>query len=242
MIENAIGGSGNDNITGNAVGNRLEGRDGDDLLFGHEGADTLFGGRGQDLLDGGIGADVMIGGQGNDTYYVDTAKHWDPLSHTYFFGGDQVLEAPNEGYDAVASTVTYVLSDNVEELRLVGSGLDGYGNGLDNFLYGSVGAQRLEGFAGNDVLVGSTGADVMVGGLGDDAYYVDTVEHWDPLTHTYFFGGDQVLEAPNEGYDAVISTVTYALPDNVERLTLDGFGISTATATTSTTSLSATRP
>jgi serralysin len=224
VIENAIGGSGTDTITGNGVANRLEGRDGDDLLSGLEGADTLIGGQGRDLLDGGVGADIMRGGLDDDTYYVDTVEHWDPLTQTYFFGGDQVIEAPNQGSDAVASTVSYALPDNVEELRLVGSGLNGYGNGLDNRLYGYTGAQHLEGFAGNDVLDGRAGADVMIGGLGDDTYYVDTVEHYDPVTQTYFFGSDQVIEHVDEGSDMVTSTVTYTLPDNVERLTLEGFG------------------
>ena len=64
----------------------------------------------------------------------------------------------------------------------------------------------------------------MIGGRGDDEYHVDTVEHWDPATHTYYFGSDQVIENADEGSDLVISTVTYTLPDNVERLTLDGFG------------------
>ncbi len=53
VIENAIGGNGDDRITGNAVVNRLDG------------------GVGDDTLDGGAGADTMIGGAGHDTYYVD---------------------------------------------------------------------------------------------------------------------------------------------------------------------------
>jgi serralysin len=206
VIENAIGGSGQDIITGNSAANRLEGRAGDDSLDGRE------------------GADIMIGGQGNDFYNVDTVEHWDPLTQTYFFGSDQVIEAPSQGNDTVASTVSYALPVNVEELRLVVGGLSGYGNGLDNRLRGWEGAERLEGFAGNDVLDGLAGADVMIGGQGDDTYYVDTVEHWDPLTQTYFFGSDQVIENAGEGSDMVISTVTYTLPDNVERLTLGGFG------------------
>ncbi|MFL0789679.1 MAG: M10 family metallopeptidase, partial [Prochlorococcus sp.] len=52
-IEKAIGGGGDDTITGNAVNN------------------TLDGGEGDDTLDGGIGADAMAGGAGDDTYIVD---------------------------------------------------------------------------------------------------------------------------------------------------------------------------
>ena len=220
-IENAIGGSGYDTITGNAAANRLEGRAGMDTLNGLEGADILIGGQDGDKLDGGAGADIMIGGQGDDNYTVDTVEHWDPVTHTYLLGNDQVIEAANEGYDGVTSTVSYTLSANVEALTLAVSRLNGYGNGLDNLLTGSLGTDHLEGLAGNDALVGNKGADVMIGGQGDDTYYVDTVEHWDPVTQTYLLGNDQVIENAGEGNDLVISTVTYTLPENVERLTLD---------------------
>jgi serralysin len=222
VIENAIGGSGIDTITGNAAANRLEGRAGDDKLYGLEGADILVGGQGGDTLDGGAHADIMIGGQGDDTYYVDTVEHWDPVTQTYLLGNDRVIENLNEGDDGVAAYVSYALPDNVENLQLLVGGLSGYGNGLDNVLSGTVGAEHLEGFAGNDVLFGGQGADVMIGGQGDDTYWVDTVEHWDPVTQTYLLGNDQVIENAGEGSDLVHSTVTYTLPDNVERLTLEG--------------------
>src|SRR5262245_55737510 len=69
IIENAIGGSGSDTITGNEVNNRLEGGPGDDTLFGAAGVDNLLGGPGDDVLDGGPGGDIMIGGPGDDQYY-----------------------------------------------------------------------------------------------------------------------------------------------------------------------------
>ena len=50
-IENAIGGSGADSITGNGVGN---------YLYGGAGNDTLLGGGGNDTLDGGDGTDHAV--------------------------------------------------------------------------------------------------------------------------------------------------------------------------------------
>jgi serralysin len=58
-VENAIGGSGTDQISGNARDNRLEGRAGDDTLLGGDGNDILVGGAGLDSLTGGAGADVF---------------------------------------------------------------------------------------------------------------------------------------------------------------------------------------
>ena len=60
LIENAIGGSGNDTITGNQGNNRLEGRNGSDTLNGLDGNDTLVGGLGNDILNGGAGTDTCI--------------------------------------------------------------------------------------------------------------------------------------------------------------------------------------
>jgi Ca2+-binding RTX toxin-like protein len=184
--------------------------------------ENAIGGSGADTIKGNSAANVMIGGQGDDTYYVDTVEHWDPVTQTYLLGNDRVIENLNEGDDGVAAYVSYALPDNVENLQLLVGGLSGYGNGLDNVLSGTVGAEHLEGFAGNDELFGDQGADVMIGGQGDDTYYVDTVEHWDPVTQTYLLGNDQVIENAGEGSDLVYSTVTYTLPANVERLTLEG--------------------
>jgi Ca2+-binding RTX toxin-like protein len=65
-IENVLGGSGNDVITGNGQANLLRGNVGDDKLNGGNGNDVLHGGSGRDTLDGGAGDDVLIGGFGND--------------------------------------------------------------------------------------------------------------------------------------------------------------------------------
>jgi len=48
VIENATGGNGNDELTGNQVANVLTGRGGNDMLYGKAGADTIDGGDGVD--------------------------------------------------------------------------------------------------------------------------------------------------------------------------------------------------
>ncbi|MFM6041151.1 MAG: esterase-like activity of phytase family protein, partial [Dolichospermum sp.] len=58
-IENAIGGSGNDGLTGNALNN---------TLTGGAGNDSLTGGAGDDTLVGGLGTDSLVGGAGNDQF------------------------------------------------------------------------------------------------------------------------------------------------------------------------------
>lgn len=58
LIENAVGGAGNDTLIGN---------DGNNGLFGNGGNDTEIGNGGNDYLDGGAGKDPLSGGAGNDT-------------------------------------------------------------------------------------------------------------------------------------------------------------------------------
>ncbi len=61
MIENAVGGPGDDVLIGNEHGNELVGDAGSDLLLGEAGADRLLGGLGADELWGGAGADRFTG-------------------------------------------------------------------------------------------------------------------------------------------------------------------------------------
>lgn len=184
-------------IRGTIFDDELFGTSTADFLYGFAGSDSLFGGLANDVLVGGAGADTMAGGEGNDTYFVDQV-------------GDVVIEMAGEGTDTVISTVSYVLSAEVENLTLRGSAnLGGTGNGLDNVLVGNSGANVLTGGAGNDRLNGQGGADTLIGGEGNDVYFVDRT-------------GDVVVEAAGEGIDKVISTVTYALSAHVENLTLRG--------------------
>lgn len=82
------------------------------------------------------------------------------------------------------------------------------GNGIDT-LNGGAGHDELYGNSGNDRLIGGLGADLLVGGKGNDRYAVDDA-------------GDVVMELAGEGRDIVYSSISYALPANVENLVLTG--------------------
>jgi Ca2+-binding RTX toxin-like protein len=58
-LENFIGGSGNDRITGNSLNNSLDGGSGDDRIFAGGGNDFLVGGGGSDVISGGAGNDIF---------------------------------------------------------------------------------------------------------------------------------------------------------------------------------------
>ncbi|WP_161600939.1 S8 family serine peptidase [Teichococcus oryzae] len=67
-IENAIGGDGNDWLTGNELANHLRGGRGNDRLEGGGGNDVLQPGPGSNLADGGAGYDILVLGGTAATY------------------------------------------------------------------------------------------------------------------------------------------------------------------------------
>jgi Ca2+-binding RTX toxin-like protein len=167
------------------------------VLTGNAAANVLTGGAGNDSLNGAAGADTLIGGLGDDTYTVDNI-------------GDVVVELSGEGSDLVNASISHALAGNVERLTLTGTlAIDGTGNELDNLLTGNAAANVLIGGAGNDTLNGGAGADTLIGGLGNDSYTVDNA-------------ADAVVELAGEGVDLVNASVSHALSDNVENLTLTG--------------------
>lgn len=146
----------------------------------------IWGTEGDNVIDGGLGADYMAGDEGNDVYIVDNT-------------GDVVVEYLNDGTDEVRSSVSVVLSANVENLVLTGGlAINGSGNGQNNVLTGNSSANFLDGAAG---------ADAMIGGDGDDTYVVDNAD-------------DTVTENAGEGTDMVKSHLSYTLGANLENLVL----------------------
>jgi trimeric autotransporter adhesin len=196
--------------TGNSAAN---------LLYGKVGTnDTLYGLGGNDTLRGYGGADTLVGGAGDDTYQLLAA-------------GDAaqvvIIEAAGEGIDSVTTIEDYQLTDHIENATLASNATGNRlnGNSQDNVLMGNSGINLLYGGAGNDTLNGLIGADLLYGGAGDDLYMVDNAL-------------DAIGEDAANGIDAVQSTVSYTLQDNVENLTLlatgatNGFGNSSANVLT----------
>ena len=94
VIENAIGGSGNDYISGNSARNILLGGAGNDVLRGEDGDDILAGGLDADILFGGDGADhfVFDSLRGVDTVMDFDASEGDVLEIGYVLSGFDALD------------------------------------------------------------------------------------------------------------------------------------------------------
>ncbi|MCK0141176.1 M10 family metallopeptidase [Aliiroseovarius sp. F20344] len=153
VIENAKGGSGDDVLIGNNVGNTLEGSGGSDRLNGLDGDDNLFGDAGNDYLIGGLGMDHLDGGAGFD--FADYSTEIDRV----------VVDLGNGNTAGAAVGDTFTSIEGV----IGGQGNDSlFGNGSANTLRGSGGNDTLSGGAGADRLEGGTGSDVLIGGAGGD--------------------------------------------------------------------------
>ncbi|NBZ86482.1 M10 family metallopeptidase C-terminal domain-containing protein [Stagnihabitans tardus] len=143
IIEDARGGRGNDDITGNGANN---------VLAGGRGVDTLRGGAGDDALAGGAGADVIDGGTGIDrvTYAASTSGVQVNLASGATSGGDAAG-------DVLSGIERVIGSAHADALT---------GDAGDNLLSGGDGNDTMSGSAGDDRLLGGAGEDVFAFDLG----------------------------------------------------------------------------
>jgi Ca2+-binding RTX toxin-like protein len=127
LIENAIGGDGNDVLIGNQVANSLVGGMGNDVLQGEQGNDTL---------DGGAGSDTAV-----------FVNNMDGVTVTLNNGAADVVVTSASGVDTLRGIENVVGGHGDDVLT---------GDDANNMLDGGVlGHDTLKGGAGDDQLIGS---------------------------------------------------------------------------------------
>jgi len=147
-IENAISGSGNDTLIGNAVAN---------------------------FLEGGAGVDAATGGAGNDTIVVDNVG--DSVIELAGGGTDIVYSRGNYvlGAGTHVEILSAISQAATTAMQLTGNEFaqQVYGNAGVNFIDGGGGADYMRGFGGNDAYIVDNLGDVAVetGGEGTDVVY-----------------------------------------------------------------------
>ncbi len=126
IIENAIGGKGDDTLIGNPFDNNLRGGDGNDLFYGGDGNDLFYGGSGNDVIYGELGNDVLFGDDGDDML-ID-------------YHGANMLDG-GKGNDQICAAST--------DRGLPGRNIILGGEG-DDEIYLGTGTHRITGGQGND--------------------------------------------------------------------------------------------
>ena len=172
-IENVIGGSGNDSISGDAKDNILSGGAGNDTIFGDLGADTLRGGDGTDIADystSSAGIDLKLDGRvskGGDaegdlvsefetvigSNYDDTITGTD-IAETFRGGDGADILLENGGADiyeggAGADTVSYESASEGVSVDL-NTGVTSAGTDADGDTFNSI--ENLKGSYHDDTL------------------------------------------------------------------------------------------
>ena len=89
---------------------------------------------------------------------------------------------------------------------LIGNLTISAGTIIENAVGGS-GNDTIIGNPSNNTLNGGNGNDLLIGGIGDDIYIIDSIS-------------DTVNENLNEGNDLIITSISYNLPNNIEKITL----------------------
>lgn len=154
VIENAIGGSGNDLIRGNSGNNTLRGNGGNDTIDGGLGIDTVVfsGNRSAYTItwNGQIG--TVVGPDGTDT-----------ITNVEFlqFADQTIAAAPTGGLVVSGDITNETISGTAFGDAIAGLG----GNDVINGLGGN---DILDGGFGNDILNGGDGDDILIGGFGND--------------------------------------------------------------------------
>jgi serralysin len=172
LIENVIGGAGNDWIKGNQAGNHLQGRDGDDTLEGFDGSDVLDQGEGGGSMYGGNGNDILWAGPGAEI--IDGGNDFDAVNYsrsTSYILIDTTIGKVTGGWaiDDTLISIEQIVATGYDDSIAMGSEANTIyaGNGADS-LDGGDGPDQLFGEAGDDILRGGAGGDRISGGSGYD--------------------------------------------------------------------------
>lgn len=140
-VENGLlTGTGDFQMVGNALANRIWGNGGNNTIVSYEGDDTVYAGGGNDAVAGYLGNDVLYGGIGGDA--LSGEQDDDTLNG----------ESGDDGLSGGSGADTLNGGDDTDSL------------------YGDDGPDVLNGGAGADTLRGGLAADMMTGGTGGDHF------------------------------------------------------------------------
>ena len=228
-LENVeLSGTGNFNVTGNALDNTVTGNSGNNTLDGAGGTDTLRGGAGNDVYIVNDGSDTIVenAGEGTDTVnatitytLVGELENLVLLGSSAIDGTGNALDNTLTGNSAAnlltggLGNDTYVI-DALDTIAVDTGGSDTVafaGNfdisgraDLENIMLLGTGAFNATGNGNDNTLTGNSGINTLNGGAGND---------------TYVIGKTDVI-VDSSGTDTVVANFTYTLGADMENLVL----------------------
>ncbi|MTH94925.1 calcium-binding protein, partial [Roseibium sp. RKSG952] len=190
-VENVVGTTGNDTLTGNSTAN---------MISGGGGQDSINAGGGDDLILIKEGDTSSIdGGSGTDRIVIDMSD-----AGSRYYQNSDVLSVYFDGTASNMEGVDLTLTDYKDYINNLGSGDDiAFAGSGDDQVKGQGGSDVLYGEDGNDKLIGhawrgsAAESDSLYGGSGNDSLYGDS------STGTGA-GGDDYLDA-GTGNDTIIA-------------------------------------
>ena len=252
LVEDVIGGAGDDSLTGSGAANVLLGGAGDDTIAGGAGGDYLDGGEGYDVLDfsaSAVGVTVALAGgalsiagpEGDVVLNFEAVIGSDRSDRIAAGAGDNLIVggagddtlAGGAGADTLQGgegrdTLDYGGSTGAVVVDLAASTAsrgDAEGDVISSFenAAGGAGSDSLLGTAAGNLLAGGAGADTLDGRAGDDTMDGGAGDDVFQVDSE----SDVVIEAAGGGFDVVNSTVSYSLANtSVETLNLLGSAFS----------------
>ncbi len=227
-IENAIGGSGNDTINGNALSNSLAGGGGNDMLYSGAGGDTIHGDTGDDTIAGFSSGSYLRGDEGNDSMIGGIG--FDDMHGN--LGNDTVSGGRGDDWVLGGQGNDYVFGDDGNDFVHGNIGNDTcYGGFGNDAIRGGQGDDTISGAGGDDYLSGDRGDDTISGGAGADTFHGFTGLGLDRITDFNRGEGDRVLldtgtvySVVQEGQDTVI-----IMGSPTDRMVLVGVQMNTLT-------------
>ncbi|MBD9371446.1 M10 family metallopeptidase C-terminal domain-containing protein [Rhizobium sp. ARZ01] len=148
IIENAIGGNGNDTLIGNTVANVLNGGVGRDTMYGRKGGDTYYVNNSGDIVD-----ESVSGSDGTDTVRS---------SISFSLASTKVVRGSVENLILLGSSALSGTGNGLNNTIVGNSGSNALtGNGGNDVLNGGGGRDTMRGGSGNDIYYVDNTGDVV---------------------------------------------------------------------------------
>ncbi|HRI99418.1 MAG TPA: M10 family metallopeptidase C-terminal domain-containing protein [Hyphomonas sp.] len=219
IIENAVGGSGNDRITGNSANNTITlGAGADVFVYApNGGADTITDfSVAQDRLDlSAFDQSAALAAFNGRTSSAGGTLLTFGAGHTILLQGVSTGQLTQANLILTASpppppSIEGTPGNDVLTGTAGNDTIEGYGG--NDTLYGLGGNDILRGGDGNDNLFGGAGVDVLDGGSGDDYFYVDVFDTiiggsgYDTVIVEDLYAGPLALNLGSAGIERVLAT------------------------------------